>query len=66
MRGRKNSSDMRVPVMIRASMTLSSSWVTIIRVPLQRPLVLPEGNKSDAIPEDAKANTIFLPIVKRF
>nr|GEZ25294.1 hypothetical protein [Tanacetum cinerariifolium] len=39
MRGRKNSSDMRVPIMIRASMTLSSSWVTIIRVPLQRPLV---------------------------
>nr|GEY32759.1 hypothetical protein [Tanacetum cinerariifolium] len=37
MRGKKTFSDIRVPVMMRASMTLLRSWVTINRVPLQRP-----------------------------
>nr|GEX22063.1 hypothetical protein [Tanacetum cinerariifolium] len=37
MRGRKTFSDIRVPVMMHASMTLLRSFVTISRVPLQRP-----------------------------
>ncbi|GKG38084.1 hypothetical protein Tco_0457307, partial [Tanacetum coccineum] len=37
MRGRKTFSDIRVPVMMRASITLLRSCVTISRVPLQSP-----------------------------
>nr|GEW54076.1 hypothetical protein [Tanacetum cinerariifolium] len=40
MRGRKTFSDVRVPVMMRASMTLSRSYVTISRVPLHRPAAI--------------------------